>query len=369
MSRVAVATIDLTVLKHNLLQVRKAAPHSKILAVIKANAYGHGLLPVAESLLDVDAFAVAHFEEAVALRQAFPEKQIVLLQGYADDVELALLLSQQIQPVIHSLAQIDLLEEFAFKNPSRKISVWLKLDTGMHRLGVTEDEFDECWARLNRIESLCDNVKLMSHFANADDVQHASNQQQSQLFNKLTASLTCEKSLSNSAALLSRPQDHYQWVRPGIMLYGVSPFSDGSPLADGLRPVMRLSARVIAVRHVKKAQAVGYGSCWRASEDTNIAVVGIGYGDGYPRHIAKNTPVLIKGKRYPIVGRVSMDMICIDTGQDVFKMGDEVLLWGKDLPVEEIAKKASTIAYELLCQVTPRVNFVYSKNACEKNHD
>lgn len=362
MSRVAVATIHVAALKNNLSLVKKAAPQAKIMAVIKADAYGHGLLPVAQALnKDVDAFVVAHFEEAITLRSQLPEKNIVLLQGYADEIELALLLSHRIQPVIHCAEQIDLLASFVAKNPSEKLSVWLKLDTGMHRLGVSADDFESCWGRLNEMPTVRGNVNVMSHFANADDIAHESNEQQSALFKKITTSLLCEKSMSNSAGLLSRQKDHYQWVRPGIMLYGVSPFCDGSALANNLQPVMNLSSRVIAVTKVKKTQSVGYGSCWTASVDTNVAVVGIGYGDGYPRHVADNTPVLINGKRYPIIGRVSMDMICVDVGQDVCKMGDHVLLWGAGLPVEEIAEKASTIAYELLCQVTARVHFVYEQ--------
>ncbi len=363
MSRVAVASINGSALKHNLSCVKKVAPQSKVLAVIKADAYGHGLLQVAASLIDADAFAVAHFEEAVLLRRSFPEKTIVLLQGYADEIEMTFLLSQFIQPVIHTPSQIDLLEQFAENNPEETFSVWLKLDTGMHRLGVSVDDFDACWTRLNQIAGLRGRVQVMSHFANADIVSHESNEQQSALFKKITASLPCEKSISNSAALLSRAQDHYEWVRPGIMLYGVSPFSDGSVVADELQPVMTLTSRIIAINDVKKGRSVGYGSCWQAKEDSHIAVVGIGYGDGYPRHVADDTPVLIDGKRYPIVGRVSMDMICVDLRQDVFETGETVLLWGEGLPVEEIAEKASTIAYELLCQVTARVKFHYLSEA------
>jgi len=363
MSRVAVAFINLGSLKHNLSVVRKAATKSKILAVIKANAYGHGLLKVAESLFDADAFAVAHFEEAVALREKFPEKTIVLLQGYADEVELTLLLSQYVQPVIHAAIQIDFLENIALKNPLEKFTVWLKVDTGMNRLGISTDEFADCWARLNAIPGLRGNIKIMSHYANADVPAHLSNHKQSQLFERITSSLDCEKSLSNSAALLSCKENQYQWVRPGIMLYGVSPFVNGTASENSLRPVMSLSSRIIAINKVIKGQTVGYGSSWEASLDTNIAVVGIGYGDGYPRHVVEDTPVLINGKRYPIVGRVSMDMICVDVGEKTqLQIGDDVLLWGEGLPVEEIAHKASTIAYELLCQITARVKYVYVDN-------
>lgn len=360
MSRAAVATINLGALEHNLTIARQAAPNCKIIAVIKANAYGHGLIPVANALAGVDAFAVAHFEEAIALRKQFADKHILLLQGYADEIELALLLSQHIQPVVHSIEQVALLEKIGNKHPDDSFVVWLKLNTGMNRLGLSADEFDECWARLNAIPCLQNNIGIMSHFANADVVEHPGNEQQLQLFSSATSSMKAEKSMANSAAILSMKNSHYHWVRPGIMLYGASPFVDRKAVDDGLRPVMNLRARIIAVNKIKKGQAVGYGSSWQAGNDTLIAVVGIGYGDGYPRHVAENTPVLIQGRRYPIVGRVSMDMICVDLGQQTtIKTGDEVLLWGDNLPIEEIAEKASTISYELLCQITPRVKMVY----------
>ena len=363
MSRVAEASISYGALKHNLSIAKKNAPNSKILAVIKANAYGHGLLSVADALCGADAFAVAHFEEAVSLREKFPEKTIVLLQGYADEIELTLLLSQSVQPVIHTIMQIDLLENFARKNPSEKFSVWLKVDTGMHRLGVSVDDFDNCWARLMAIPGLHGDIKIMSHFSDADVIEHEGNDKQSRLFEKITKSLPCEKSLVNSAGLLSREDDHYEWARPGIMLYGVSPFEGGRSAEHDLKPVMNLSSRIIAINKVIKGETIGYGSSWQATADTNIAVVGIGYGDGYPRHIAAETPVLINGKRYPVVGRVSMDMICVNVKDGAgLKVGDKVLLWGDGLPVEEIAEKAATIAYELLCQVTARVNFIYTEN-------
>jgi len=367
MSRVAIARINLQALRHNLSVVRNKAPESKVLAVIKANAYGHGLLEVAESLIAADAFAVAHFEEAISLRERFPDKTIVLLQGFSDEIELTLLLSQHIQPVIHCLSQIDLLEAFVEQNPDEILSVWLKVDTGMHRLGVSIDNFEDSWARLNTISGLHGNIKIMSHFANADIPEFEFNQVQSQLFHKVTSTLECEKSLANSAGLLSHEEYHYHWVRPGIMLYGVSPFNSISNKNNvsgfNLLPVMHLSSRIIAINKIKKGQVVGYGSCWQAPEDSVIAVVGIGYGDGYPRHIKESTPVLIDGQRYPIVGRVSMDMICVDLGNSTrCQMGDEVLLWGEGLPVEEIAEHASTIAYELLCQITARVKYVYENN-------
>ncbi len=361
MSRVAVATIDLGALKHNLSIVRKNAPHSKILAVIKANAYGHGLETVAKALVAADGFAVAHFEEAITLREIDKDKPIILLQGFADEVELALLLSHSIEPVIHSFYQIDILEKLELPDTT---NVWLKIDTGMNRLGIAHLEMLTAWQRLNAIESLKGRVKIMSHFANADDKSHAGTEEQILLFQTLTMQCNTEKSLANSAGLLHWPDSHMDWVRPGIMLYGVSPCEKESADSFELMPVMTLKSRIIAINQIQKDESIGYGHIWKAKQDTPIAVVGIGYGDGYPRHIKENTPVLINKTRYQIVGRVSMDMLCVELNENHnFNVGDEVVLWGEGLPVEEIAKQAGTIAYELLCQVTARVKFEYIPKA------
>jgi len=367
MSRVAIASINIDALKHNVSVVKKAAPNSKILAVVKANAYGHGLLEITNALQDVDGFAVAHFEEAVKVREAHPEKVVVLLQGFSDEIELTLLLSQNIQPVIHSSFQIDLLEKVAAQNPSEKFSIWLKIDTGMHRLGIMPKDVQSAWQRLTGLTNFSGNIKVMSHLANADKVAHPNNDVQFELFQNLTEDIPAEKSLSNSAGLLAKKKYHFDWVRPGIMLYGASPFTYGSAEDNDLKPVMRLTSRIIAINGIKKGETVGYGSCWTPEKDTTIVVVGIGYGDGYPRQLEENTPVLISGNRFPIVGRVSMDMICVDVGEtNNFAIGDEVLLWGEGLPVDEIAEKASTIAYELLCRVTARVKYQYENSIVDE---
>jgi len=355
MSRAATALLNLQALKHNLSVVRRTAPHSKILAVIKANAYGHGMLTIAEAISDADGFAVAHFEEAMSLRREHPEKPIVLLQGFADASELHDLLANNIQLVVHNFQHIEVLE--SIKLPVKN-AVWLKIDTGMKRLGFNSDQVEEAWHRLSVIPSLKNNLRIMSHFANADDVSHSGTNQQIELFEHLTVDYDVEKSLANSAGILAWENAQFDWVRPGIMLYGVSPFLDKTANELDLQAVMQLSSQVIAVKPIKKGEFVGYGHCWQADADGYIAVVGIGYGDGYPRHIKADTPVLISGVRYPIVGRVSMDMLCVDLGKETtIKVGDEVLLWGDGLPVEEIAEMAGTIAYELLCQVTQRVRF------------
>lgn len=360
MSRVATATISIDALKHNLSVVQKAAPQSKILAVIKAHAYGHGMLTVASALQHADAFAVAHLEEAEVLRQHYSDKPIILLQGFTSETELTTLTSLQIEPVIHSFYQIAMLEKNSLPDNFR---VWLKVDTGMNRLGIPSDRIGEAWTRLNNISQLNNNIRVMSHFANADDLKNPYTQEQINLFNYVTDTFEAEKSLANSAGLMGWQSSHYQWVRPGIMLYGVSPFAGKQASDHNLKPVMTLQSSIIAINDIKKSQALGYGSKWQANEDTRIAVVACGYGDGYPRHIKEETKVLIKGQYYPIVGTVSMDMICVNLGDShQVKVGDSVTLWGNGLPIEKIAESAGTIAYELLCQVTSRVQFERSED-------
>ncbi len=353
MSRVAIATISLNALTHNLSVARRMAMGKKLLAVVKANAYGHGLLNVAKVLQDVDGFAVAHLEEAETLRQVYPHKPIVILQGFVDETELSVLCDLTVEPVVHSFYQIALLEKQTLPDNYR---VWVKIDTGMGRLGFSPDTFAEAWSRLNKLSQIQGRVCLMSHLANADDVDHPHTSQQLSLFKSLTANLIAEKSVANSAGLMAWPNSHYQWVRPGIMLYGVSPLLNQRGDDLGLKPVMTLQSQVIALNPIKKGQVVGYGSHWTARKNTCVAVIGCGYGDGYPRHVAEDTCVLIQGQQYPIVGRVSMDMLCVDVGENVsLHIGDCVTLWGEGLPVEYVATQAGTIAYELLCQVTSRV--------------
>ena len=353
MSRVAYATIDVSALKHNLSVVKKTAPHSKILAVIKAHAYGHGLLRVAKSLDDADAFAIAHCEEAVTLRENKIQKRTVALQGFSDSDELEVFVEQNIEPVIYSLEQVELLEKAKL---SESFNIWLKIDTGMHRLGFAVEDVESIWNRLNAIPALKNNICLMTHFANADEEDNSLTLSQIELFEETIANKVALKSMANSGAILNCPESHVDWVRPGLMLYGASPLNEVTAEALDLRPVMTLKSRIIAINHLKKGECVGYGSTWCPMEDSRIAVVGIGYGDGYPRHIKENTPVLINGQQYPIVGRVSMDMLCVEIGKDeLISTGQEVILWGAGLPAEIIAEKARTISYELFCQVTSRV--------------
>lgn len=356
MTRAAVATLDVSALRHNLQQVRKIAPSSKVMAVIKANGYGHGLLRVAKALHDADAFAVAHLEEGLALRDAGFQHPITILQGFLDQKELLEFSANNFDAIVHNDVQLQLLNETDLLEP---IDVWLKFDTGMHRLGFPVNRVEEVYSMLEALQPKIGDVRCLSHFANADKRHDGKTDDQIRLFHMATRYLTCERSLANSAGLLAWEEAQLDWVRPGIMLYGISPFADTAGEQFDLMPVMTLTGQVIAVNKVEAQDPVGYGGHWRAERETYIGIVGVGYGDGYPRHAENGTPVMINGNRYPLVGRVSMDSLCVDLGPDpIVEIGDEVILWGDGLPVEEIAGHSSTIPYELVCRVTSRVRFI-----------
>ncbi len=361
MSCAPLARIDLSALRHNLALARRHAPESKQLAVIKANAYGHGMLRVAQALEAADAFAVARISEALTLRKAGIGKDILLLEGVHNRDELQLAQQQGLQLVVHQAEQISLLQQVT----GEPLTVWLKIDTGMQRLGFRPEQVASAYRQLLE----CANVKgapvLMTHLANADNRSSAGTEEQCRLFESAVADLEGQHSIANSAGLLAWPTTRRHWVRPGLMLYGASPFIDSSAADWDLRPVMSLESRLIAVKQCKKGEAVGYGGRWRCPEDMRIGIAAIGYGDGYPRHVPDSTPVLINSQRVGIVGRVSMDMLAIDLRSCAkAKMGDPVLFWGKSsegilLPIEEVAEKADSIAYELFCQVTSRVDVIY----------
>ena len=354
--RPAQARIDLQALQHNFRRVRAQAPDSKVMAIIKANAYGHGLVPVAQALSGADAFGVAFMEEAISLREAGFDRRIVLLEGLFGEDDLGLVHGYQLDVVIHHISQLEMLERSQRAQP---LDVWLKIDTGMHRLGFAPDQVAAISERLKKLP-LLGSLRYMSHFACADEVENPVTKLQLERFNESCADLSGECSLANSAAVLAWPATHCDWVRPGIMLYGSSPFSESTAEAQDLQPVMTFATRLIAVNHYNKGDAIGYGGDWVCPADMPVGVAAIGYGDGYPRHAPTGTPLLVNGKRTTLIGRVSMDMICIDLRllPDA-KVGDEVILWGEGLPVDEVARQAGTIAYELLCGVGSRVRFSY----------
>lgn len=356
MSRPTKISIDLAALKHNLQQVRRMAPKSAVLAMVKSNAYGHGLVRIAQAIPEADAFGVACSEEGLLLRQADIKNPIVLMEGLFSDTELTTAVSQNFTLVVHHAEQIKIFEKNARAQP---LSVWLKINTGMNRLGFAPEAVKQAYERLMNCSSVKKPIGLMTHFAEADALDQNSTLQQIEIFNKSTRNLKGPKSLANSAGIIAWPHTHADWVRPGIMLYGASPMANQQGSQHDLRPVMTLSSELIAIHQVAKESRIGYGGTWTCVEDMPIGIVGIGYGDGYPRHIKNGAPVLVNGRSCPLVGRVAMDMLAVDLRSDPgAKVGDSVVLWGDGLPVEIVAEQSETIGYELLTRITQRVHVV-----------
>jgi alanine racemase len=321
------------------------------MAVIKANAYGHGMVTVAENIGDVDAFAVARLPEALELRAAGVSKPIVLLAGVLTDEELVAAIEHQFEIVVHCPEQVELLQRCS----SGEIVVWLKFDTGMNRLGFSLDDAEELIERLQNSPAVAE-LRLMSHLASADARDNAKTEEQLRRFSALIKEFSGAVSVANSAAALAWPPlagDY--WIRTGIALFGVSPF-DGQTGADlGLEPVMQFEARLIARKPLQKGAQVGYKGVYTATADSVLGIISAGYGDGYTRHFKSGTPVLINGRKVPVIGNVSMDMIAVDLGENsTDTVGDIVTLWGPGLPVEEIASWAGAIPYELVCGVMNR---------------
>jgi alanine racemase len=351
MSRPLIARIDSAALAHNLAVARKAAPRSKILAVIKANGYGHGLARVARALRAADGFAVLSIEEAALLRGEGYTHPIVLLEGFFHPDELADIARLRLRPVIHRQDQAEVLARVKLEH---KVDVFLKVDTGMHRLGLTPKRLPDALAAL-RAAPHVGGITLMTHFARADD-DPESVAAQLALFREATVGLDLPVSLANSAALLRHPDTHGDWVRPGIMLYGASPFADQTGADLGLLPVMTLESRLIATRLVRKGEGVGYGAAYVAERDMPVGVVACGYADGYPRHAGTGTPIVVEGRHTRTLGRVSMDMLFADLSNvPTAHVGSPVTLWGADPPAEQVAAAAGTIAYELFTALAPRV--------------
>ncbi len=350
------AVIHGRALRHNLGVAKAHAPTSKIMAVVKANAYGHGLLRVAEAISEVDGFAVLGLDEAIALREAGYDQTIMLLEGlfHADALKIAS--AYRLSLVVHNESQLQMFE--ADNNPGNNpVEVFMKVNSGMNRLGFAPNVFATA---LKRLES-CTNVigiTLMTHFANADESIGISDQLA--LFNQLTAGSRYPKSLSNSAAVCRYPEAHADWVRPGIMLYGSSPFADVTAASLNLRPAMTLSSEIIAIQPLKPGDSVGYGSLFHADKPTRVGVVACGYADGYPRHSLTDTPIAVNGHITRTLGRVSMDMLYVDiTDIASANIGSAVELWGSQVAVDAVAQAAGTVGYELLCAVAPRVSVEY----------
>ncbi|MCD6055199.1 MAG: alanine racemase [Gammaproteobacteria bacterium] len=351
-------------LLHNVNIVKQHAKGSRIIAMLKADAYGHGLLPIANILKEnhcVDIIGVARLEEALSLREAQIDIPLLVFQGAFEADDFIIAAQQNIQLIIHSAWQIDILEKTHLPNP---IFLWLKVNTGMNRLGLRPEEAPHAWQRLIECRQVAKPLRCMTHFANANAGDHKKTEEQLNTFREMIAHFDnqgepIECSLAKSAAILHSPDTHQDWVRPGMMLYGASPVDGTTAPNYHLQPVMTLRTVLMAIQDCDAGETIGYDGTWRCPEATRVGIVAFGYGDGYPRHVPNGTPVLVNGKRVPLIGRVSMDMIAVDLRtQPEAQIGSPVVLWGEGLSAEEIAKFANTTAYELFCQVTPRVKRV-----------
>lgn len=352
MSRNTLATIEPAALRHNLARIRALGDGARVMAIVKADAYGHGVEHCLPALADADMLAVATMDEALAIRALEPRIPVLLLEGVTAPDELEAVARLNLEMVVHSETQLGWILAIG-RAPARR--VWLKLDSGMHRLGFPLHRAREVHERLAALNGVAE-VVLMTHFACADQSAHPLNRRQIDAFDAAACGLSGSQCLANSAALLNLPETRREWIRAGLLLYGVSPLAGCDGPALGLKSAMTLESRLIAVNDVPAGDSIGYGARFTAGRDLRIGVAAIGYGDGYPRNMPDGTPVLVNGKEQPLAGRVSMDMITIDLeGQPAARVGDPVLLWGPGLPVERVAAAVDTIPYELLCRVTRRV--------------
>ena len=350
MTRPILATIHREAMRHNLSVVRQHAPAAKVMAVIKANGYGHGLLCAAQGLRDAEGFAVLGLSEALALRAAGYQQTILMLEGLFDAAELPVAAQHNLSVVVHSEAQLHMLEAAGEGPP---LNVFLKINSGMNRLGVSSGRF---WAFYDRLRACrrVGQITLMTHFATADEATGVA--EAFERFDGLTSEISRPRCMANSAALMRYPQTHGDWVRPGIMLYGASPFIDQGAAELGLKPAMQLTSALIAVQSLQSGQGVGYGYRFVADHGMRVGIVACGYGDGYPRHAPTGTPIAVNGKLTRTLGQVSMDMLFVDlTDIPEADIGSPVELWGGQVPVDAVAQSAGTIGYELLCALAPRV--------------
>ena len=365
--RATKATVRLGAIGHNLKAAMQLVHQSRVLPVIKANAYGHGAIEIARKLetfrsTDVPAFAVAIMEEAVQLRQAGIVRPLLVLQGSQQVSDVAEAAASNIWLMVHNTDQIDHIKRASVKLPLR---VWLKVDTGMHRLGLDVEQLDAAIEALDNSGKVQPSMVLCSHLASADDLENSQTERQIEQLKSLAEQNKLHWSIANSAGIMGWPQSHADWVRPGYMLYGNSPVpfdirTEGPVDEIRLQPAMTLTSEIISIRQVAAGETVGYGGSWVAEKPATIGVVAIGYADGYPRHAVSGTPVWLNGQRLPLAGRVSMDMIAVDLSDaSGVLIGDEVELWGQNLSVNEVAAHAGTIGYEILAGLTGRVPIQY----------
>jgi len=355
MTRPARVVIQLPSLQHNLSRVRQLAPRSRIMAIVKADAYGHGLVRTATALPGADAFGVACLEEAIQLREAGISAPILLLEGPYSAGELNRIEALKLQIVVHDESQLDMLGQARLPQP---VQVWIKIDSGMHRLGFPTSDTERVWQRLRSCPSVAPGIRLMSHLARASEPDSPMTKRQLQIFNETCRMFPAERSIANSAAILLWPDSCQDWVRPGLMLYGVSPVEGRTSRDFDLAPVMSFQSHLIATKALQRGDTVGYGAGWVCPEDMTVGIVAAGYGDGFPRHSSSGCPILVRGIRTTIIGHASMDMLSVDLRAiPAAKVGDPVELWGSRLLIEEVAAHAGTIPYELMCGVHKRLRF------------
>ena len=351
MTRPARVSFNPAAVRANLRVVRKLAPASRVLAIVKADAYGHGIVRMARALGDVDALGVASLEEAIRLRDAGIDRDVVLLEGPFEARELVELSLHRLQAVVHNDEQLAW-----FSRHDAHVPLWIKVDTGMHRLGFAPQALPRVLETLSRPSRA---LRLMTHFASAHLAGDASVEAQLEAFRRTSSGLVAESCLANSSAILQWPQARADWIRPGLLLYGASPLANTTAQVLGLQPVMTVSSALIAVKDVPAGSGLGYGQSYVCPEAMRVGVVAFGYADGYPRHAATGTPVLVNGVRTQVLGDPTMDMLMVDLRPiPSARVGDPVVLWGDGLPVEEIAMHAGTIPYELLCRMRMRAPVV-----------
>ena len=343
------ATFNTKAFSSNLSKVRSIAPQSKIMAVLKANAYGHGLIEAARALSSAEGFSVLSVSEAIELREYGFDQHILLLEGFFSAYEVKICSQMNIGAVVHNIRQIDFINQ---TKPKQPINIHLKINTGMNRLCLPSGSIKELLETLEA-NPYIGNIIVMTHFADADCPIGIS--RQLALFNSIDCQ-SMERSVANSAAIIRYPETHLEWVRPGILLYGASHFEDQTSKDIGLEPVMSLHSKIIAVQTLEKGQSVGYGSTFIASKTTRVGIVACGYADGYPRHAPSGTPVMVNEKLTHTLGRVSMDMLYVDLN-NVPSAGidSDVELWGTKVLVDEVAKEAKTVGYELLCAISSSI--------------
>lgn len=356
MARPAIAVIDLEAIRHNYRLAKKLTSKAQAFAIIKANAYGHGAVKVAQALEpEADGFGVACIEEALELRDSGIKAPILLLEGIFTPDELVLADSESLSLVVHNQQQ---LESLLVAKPKNKFKIFLKIDTGMHRLGFAPSEVKALWFALQQCKHI-ESITLMTHFARADEIHSDYTLRQLQEFKAAVTGLEAPHCLANSPAILAWPAAHTDYVRPGLMLYGASPFAEPNEAASQLKPAMRLESAIIAIRELAAGEPIGYGARFHCEKNTTVGVVAMGYADGYPRHAIDGTPIAVNGVRTRLVGRVSMDMLTIDiTGMNC-QIGDRVQCWGDQVLATEVALASNTIPYTLFTGVTRRVPLTY----------